>query len=92
MLQFNPLVLIGRLGGLSTVSWLQVWLSAEGAKDFQMFQDVSKNMPRCHLLLIVTVVAIMFIYKDTTLSMMLLRIGIIKLLTYILFIFKGYLM
>ena len=32
-------------------------------------------MPHCHFLLIVTVVAVMLIYKDTKMSMMFLKSG-----------------
>ena len=63
-------------------SCFTVTLTPLGSK---MFQDVSKNMPRCHFLLIVTVVAIMSIYKDVETSMLFLRIGFVKLLTFRLF-------
>ena len=36
-------------------------------------QNVYKNIPRCHLLLIVTVVAVMLIYKDAEMSRMFLK-------------------
>ena len=61
-------------------SCFTVTLTPLGSK---MFQDVSKNMPRCHFL--VTVVAIMSIYKDVKTSMLFLRIGFVKLLTFRLF-------
>ena len=39
-------------------------------------QNVYKNMPRCHFLVIVTVVAVMLlIYKDTKMSRMFLKSG-----------------
>ena len=42
-------------------------------------------MPRCHFLLIVTVVAIMLIYKDTKISRIFLRFGFVKFLIFCLF-------
>ena len=56
-------------------------------------QDVSKNMPCCHFLLIVIVVAVRLVYKEffknTRMSIllirMLLRIGFFKLLIFCLF-------
>ena len=36
-------------------------------------QNVYKNMTRCHFLVIVTVVAVMLIYKDTKMSRMFLK-------------------
>ena len=37
--------------------------------------NVYKNMRRCHFLVIVTVVAVMLIYKDTKMSRMFLKSG-----------------
>ena len=37
--------------------------------------NVYKNMHRCHFLVIVTVVAVMLIYKDTKMSRMFLKSG-----------------
>ena len=52
-------------------------------------QDVSKNMPCCHFLLIVIVVAVRLVYKEffknTRMSRMLLRIGFFKLLIFFYF-------
>ena len=49
-------------------------------------QDVSKNMPRCHFLLTLIVIAIMLIYEEffryMKMRRMLLRIGYVKLLIF----------
>ena len=58
-------------------------------KQYERKQDVSKNMPLCHFLLIVMVIAIMLIYKEffknTKMRKMLLRIDVVKLLIFGLF-------
>ena len=52
-------------------------------------QDVSKNVPCCHFLLIVIVITIMLIYKEffrtRKMTRMFLRIGLVKILHFVYF-------